>query len=162
MQVLYVRAPGPGAIIRLVERYEGNGTWCVSVTPADLRTGFRCVVPSECDVTSLAEHLTTCLRDSVYLIDQTTEHLRIVKLGHTDDSAVIDRESVVDIRLHPFFLIRQQRIRKALTNAGLPHWISKLHRLRHVSYETVAVLDQRDLLVEAPDVVYTAQGTIVE
>ena len=39
MQHLYVRAPGPGAIIQLVERFVGSGTWSIAVTPADVKTG---------------------------------------------------------------------------------------------------------------------------
>jgi hypothetical protein len=160
MQHLYVRAPGPGAIIRLVERFVGSGTWSIAVTPADIKTGYRCVILSDCDATSVAEHLATSLRDSVFVIDESADRLRIDRVTSSNDVADTNSESLVDIRLHPFVLLRQYRVRQALRSAGLPLWKLKLHRLRHVSYETVRVLDQRDLLVEAPDVIYTAQANI--
>lgn len=160
MQHLYVRAPGPGAIIRLVERFFGSGTWSIAVTPADIKTGYRCVILSECDAPSVAEHLATSLRDSVYLIDESADRLRIVRVTSTNVDAAANSKLVTDIGLHPFVLLRQYRVRQALRSAGLPLWKLKLHRLRHVSYETVRVLDQRDLLVEAPDVMYTAQANI--
>lgn len=160
MQHLYVRAPGPGAIIRLVERFVGSGTWSIAVTPADVKTGYRCVVLSECDTLSMAEHLATSLQDSVYLLHEAADRLRIVRVSSTKVDTAANSELVVDIGVHRFVLLRQYRIRQALRSAGLPLWKLKLHRLRHVSYETVRVLDQRDLLVEAPDVIYTAQANI--
>ena len=160
MQHLYVRAPGPGAIIRLVERFVGSGTWSIAITPADVKTGYRCVVLSECDASSMAEHLATGLQDSVYLIDESADRLRIVRVSSTKVDAAANSKLVTDIDLHPFVLLRQYRVRQALSSAGLPLWKLKLNRLKHVSYETVRVLDQRDLLVEAPDVIYTAQANI--
>lgn len=157
MQQLYVRAPGPGAIIRLVERFVGSETCHIAVSPADIKTGYRCVVLSECDSPSVAEHLATSLRDTVFLIDESADRIRIVRVMPTKDDAANEPETLVDLRLHPFVLLRQYRVRQALRCAGLPLWKLKLNRLKHVSYETVRVLDQRDLLVEAPDVIYTAQ-----
>ena len=157
MQHLYVRAPGPGAIIRLVERFVGSGTCHVAITPADIKTGYRCVVLSECDAPLLAEHLATSLRDPVFLIDESAVRLRIFRVLCTKEDAANEPEALVDLRLHPFVLLRQYHVRQALRSAGLPLWKLKLNRLKHVSYETVRVLDQRDLLVEAPDVIYTAQ-----
>jgi hypothetical protein len=160
MQHLYVRAPGPGAIIRLVERFVASGTWSIAVTPADVKTGYRCVVLSECDASSMAEHLATSFQDSVFVIDESADRLRIVRVSSTKVDAAANSKLVTDIDLHPFVLLRQYRVRQALSSAGLPLWKLKLNRLKHVSYETVRVLDQRDLLVEAPDVIYTAQANI--
>lgn len=162
MQVLYVRAPGPGAIIRLVERFALSGTWSVLVTPADVKSGYRCVVTFELELLSLANHLATSLGDDVYILEEISDRLRIVRITPNCDIVDINAQPLVDVRLGSFALTRQHRIRKALTGAGLPLWKLKLHRLRHVPYETVRVLDQRDLLVEAPDVMYTAQGTTPE
>ena len=108
----------------------------------------------------MAEHLATSLQDSVYLLHEAADRLRIVRVSSTKVDTAANSELVVDIGVHPFVLLRQYRIRQALRSAGLPLWKLKLHRLRHVSYETVRVLDQRDLLVEAPDVIYTAQANI--
>lgn len=162
MQYLYARAPGPGAIIGLVKRFVGSGACSVAVTPADLATGYRCVILSECAAPSVGEYLATSLRDSVFVIDDSVDRLRIYRVSPSIDDMTVNRESLVDLHLHPFVLLRQYRIRNAIVKAGLPLWILRINRLRHVSYETVRVLDQRDLLVEAPDVIYIAHVNIPE
>jgi len=160
MEYLYVRAPGPGAIIRLVERFGGAEAWNIAVTPADVHSGFRCVILSECDPRSFATFLASCLGDSIFLIEDSETRVRIDKVTVTSDAAEISSQSVIDIRLSPIRLFRSLGIRQALRRAGLPLWLLRIRRLRRVSYETVQVLDQRDLLVEAPDVIYTAKANI--
>jgi hypothetical protein len=161
-QRIYARAPGPGAIIRLAERFSGSEPWTISVTPADAKTGYRCVTLSGCDVAEFARHLATSLTDTVYVIDVSPRRLLITAYLLADADAGVSCQTIVDLPLPRFTIVGKLVVGRTLRREGLPLWAITLERLRRVPYATIAVLDQRDLLVEAPDVVYIAQGNILE
>ncbi|MFM2414180.1 MAG: hypothetical protein RJB05_1356 [Armatimonadota bacterium] len=167
-QRIYARAPGPGAIIRLAERFSGSEPWSISVTPADAKTGYRCVTLSGCDVAEFARHLATSLTDTVYVIDVSPRRLLITAYllvdadADADADADVSCQTIVDLPLPRFTIVGKLVVGRTLRHEGLPLWAITLERLRRVPYATIAVLDQRDLLVEAPDVVYIAQGNILE
>lgn len=154
MAHLYVRAPGPGAIIGLVERFSHPNVCNVSVTPADYKTGFRCVMVADCNTDSLAIYLATSLRDIVYTINCTAHQMHIACFFPDGN---VDKNLIVEHALHRIPLVRYFQIKKLLEQLHLPLWLLKLQKLKSVSYDTVQVLDQRDLLVEPGDVVYTTQ-----
>jgi hypothetical protein len=161
-QRIYARAPGPGAIIRLAERFSGFESWTISVTPADAETGYRCVTMSGCDVAAFARHLANSLLDVVYVIDVSPRRLLITVCLLADADVDVSCQTIVDLPLPRFAILGKLVVKRTLIRKGLPLWAITLERLRRVPYATIAVLDQRDLLVEAPDVVYIAQGNILE
>jgi len=159
---IYARAQGPGAIIRLAERFAGTDPWMVAVTPADAKTGYRCVTVSGCEVAAFARHLATSLTDTIYIIDMSSRRLLITAYSKTDGDADISCQTMADLPLHQVAILGKLVVKRTLRRICLPLWVNKLDGLRRVPYETIAVLDQRDLLVEAPDVIYIAQGDILE
>ena len=159
---IYVRAPGPGAIIRLAERFAGTEPWMIAVTPADAKTGYRCVTLSGCDADAFACHLATSLMDIVYIIELTSGQLLITSLVYVDSDVTVARQTIIDQALPQLTLIGSLTAKRTLKRTGLPLWAITIERLKRIPYETIAVLDQRDLLVEAPDVVYIAQGNTPE
>jgi len=161
-QRIYARAPGPGAIIRLAERFSGSEPWKIFVTPADPKTGYRCVTLSGSDTAAFARHLVTSLTDTVFVIDVSSRRLLITAYLVADADAGVSCQTIVDLPLPRFTIVGKLVVGRTLSSKGLPLWAITLERLRRVPYETIAVLDQRDLLVEAPDVIYIAQGDILE
>ncbi len=159
---IYARALGPGAIIRLAERFSGSEPWMISVTPADAKTGYRCVTLSGCDEAAFARHLAKSLLDAVYVIDVSPRRLLITAYLLADADAGVSCQTIVDLPLSRFAILGKLVVKRTLRRKGLPLWAITFERLRRVPYATIAVLDQRDLLVEAPDVVYFAQGNIPE
>ena len=159
---IYARALGPGAIIRLAERFAGTEPWMIAVTPADPKTGYRCVTLSGCDVPMFASHVAMSLRDTVYVIDVSPGRLLITAYLLADADAGVSCQTIVDLPLPRFAILGKLVVKRTLRRKGLPLWAITLQRLRRVPYATIAVLDQRDLLVEAPDVVYIAQGNTPE
>jgi hypothetical protein len=83
-------------------------------------------------------------------------------MQHDHDKSDVAYEGtlVVDVRVSSLPIIGYHQVSRAMKSARLPSWVTKLKHLKAVPYETVAVLDQRDLLVEAGDVRYTAQGNM--
>jgi hypothetical protein len=160
MQYIYARAPGPGAVILLFERFSGTEPWEISVTPADVQSGYRCLSVSLPEPVSFANYLAMCLRDTVFALDVSNGQLHVTQHDY-DKHDVIDKGTVtIDIRISSLPILGHHQISRALKSAGLPCWVTKLKHLKPVPYETVAVLDRRDLLVEAGDVRYTAQGNM--
>ena len=159
---IYVRAPGPGAIIRLAERFAGTEPWMIAVTPADAKTGYRCVTLSGCDADAFACHLATSLMDIVYLIELSSGRLMMTSFVCVASDVTVARQTIVDQALPQLTFLSSLAAKRTLKRAGLPLWAITIERLKRISYETIAVLDQRDLLVEAPDVVYIAQGNTPE
>lgn len=160
MLYIYVRAPGPGAVIRLLERFSGVAPWEISVTPADLHSGYRCLSVSLTDHVAFSNYLARCLRDAVFIVDASNGRLQVTQYDHDNSDAPAKGTCTIDIRVSSLPLIRHRQVTRALKSASLPSWVTRLKHLKAVSYETVAVLDQRDLLVEAGDVRYTAQGNM--
>ena len=159
---IYVRAPGPGAVIRLAERFAGTEAWMIAVTPADPKTGYRCVTLSGCDADAFASHLATSLMDIVYLIELSSGRLMITSLVYVDSDVTVARQTTVDKALPQLVLLSDLTAKRTFKRAGLPLWAITIERQKRIPYETIAVLDERDLLVEAPDVVYIAQGNTPE
>ena len=160
MQCIYARAPGPGAVIRLLERFSGTEPWEISVTPADVQSGYRCLSVSLTEPVSFANFLAKCLRDTVFIVDASTGRLQVTQYSHDKSEAPVKGVCTIDIRVSSLPLIGHLQVTRALKSASLPSWVTKLKHLKDVPYETVSVLDQRDLLVEAGDVRYTAQGNM--
>ena len=155
---IYVRAPGPGAVIRLAERFAGTEPWLIAVTPADTKTGYRCVTLSGCDTAAFTCHLATSLMDIVYVIELASRRLMITSFVYDSNDVTVAQQTIVDQGLPQLALLGNLTAKRTLKRAGLPLWAITVERLKRIPYETIAVLDQRDLLVEAPDVVYIAQG----
>lgn len=162
MQHLYVRAPGPGAIIALLNRFAGSDVWEVSITPADARTGYRCVTLNSGDSVAFAGFLTECLQDTVYVLAVADARFEIIELKLSKNGVDVARCSLHDKALPSIPFLRDHSIKNVLKQLCLPLWVTNLNRLKSVPYETIRVLDQRDLLVEAPDVIYTAQADIAD
>jgi hypothetical protein len=160
MQYIYVRAPGPGAVIRLLERFSGAEPWEISVTPADVHSGYRCLSVSLSEPAAFANYLAMCLRDTVFVVETSNWRLRVMQHDHDKSDVAYEGTLVVDVRVSSLPIIGYHQVSRAMKSASLPSWVTKLKHLKAVPYETVAVLDQRDLLVEAGDVRYTAQGNM--
>ena len=160
MNHIYVRAPGPGAIIRLLDRFSNSEPWTISVTPADVLTGYRCVMVTGVDLAGFANYLSMCLRDNVLLVETSPERLLVTQCSHSDTQHISGQTLFIELQISKLPILRDYQVKRALKSARLPGWVIKLKHLKAVSYETIAVLDQRDLLVEAQDVLYTSQGNI--
>ena len=160
MNHIYVRAPGPGAIIRLMERFAGAEPWRISITPADVQTGYRCVSVTGYEASKFASHLAMSLADIVYVVDTSSGSLQVTKYSPVDSDGSCVVTSLISLQVSPIPILAAYQIKQALKRATLPVWVIKLKQLRPIPYETIAVLDQRDLLVEAGDVQYTSQGNI--
>lgn len=130
----------------------------IAVTPADPKTGYRCVTLSGCDADAFACHLATSLMDIVYLIELSSGRLMITSLVYVDSDVTVARQTTVDKALPQLVLLSDLTAKRTFKRAGLPLWAITIERQKRIPYETIAVLDERDLLVEAPDVVYIAQG----
>jgi len=160
MQYIYVRAPGPGAVIRLLERFSGVEPWEISVTPADVHSGYRCLSVSLTEPVAFANYLAMCLRDTVFVVNASNGRLQVTQHDHDKSDVAAEGILSMDMRVSSLPVIGHRQVTRALKSASLPSWVTKLKHLKAVPYETVAVLDQRDLLVEAGDVRYTARGNM--
>lgn len=162
MQYIYVRAPGPGAVIRLLERFASSHSWSIEITPADSVTGYRCVSVTGANPSDFAVHLSMSLSDTVFIIDIEPTRVRIASISISATAQSPSECVIAEKRINAPSILRNVPLRSTLKQAGLPTWVCRLPQLRKVRYETVAVLDQRDLLVEAPDVVFVTEGNVAE
>jgi hypothetical protein len=145
-----------------MQRFSGDLKWSIQVTPADPSTGYRCVNVAGVDEYVFAEHLARSLMDIVFVVDHTKTRLHITKFAMEMHDGTVHVSTAVDRSLTLPVLLPNVVLRAALKGEGLPLWVCTLQRLRRVSYDTVAVLDQRNLLVEAPDVIFEAEGNMAE
>jgi hypothetical protein len=96
--------------------------------------------------------------DIVYVIELASRRLMITSFVYDSNDVTVAQQTIVDQGLPQLALLGNLTAKRTLKRAGLPLWAITVERLKRIPYETIAVLDQRDLLVEAPDVVYIAQG----
>jgi hypothetical protein len=96
--------------------------------------------------------------DIVYVIELLSGRLMITSFVYDSNDVTVAQQTTVDQALPQLALLGNLNAKRTLKRVGLPLWAITVDRLRRIPYETIAVLDQRDLLVEAPDVVYIAQG----
>jgi hypothetical protein len=143
-----------------LERFSGVAPWEISVTPADLHSGYRCLSVSLSEQVGFATYLARCLRDNVFIVDASNGRLKVTQYDHDNSDSSAEGICTIDVRVSSIPLIGHRQVTRALKSASLPSWVTKLKHLKAVPYETVAILDQRDLLVEAGDVRYTAQGNM--
>jgi hypothetical protein len=109
---------------------------------------------------AFANYLAMCLRDTVFVVNASNGRLQVTQHDHDKSDVAVEGILSMDMRVSSLPVLGHRQVTRALKSASLPSWVTKLKHLKAVPYETVAVLDQRDLLVEAGDVRYTARGNM--
>lgn len=155
--IVYARAPGPGALLGLLERWPaGISEQVILITVADERSGYRMVQLQCNEPEALCRYLSQSLQDDVLwvdLLDSTglVYEIRCYTPGIPVASIVLERSNL-PINSLPF--LAKRHIRSVFRKHGLPCWFLDMPRCRRIPYVTICVLDTRNLLVEQKFTVY--------